>query len=665
MSKQQEVLFSESLRSRIVEMEYKELDEEAIRQVYMEETGELLDIEIEVYHSEDFVSEYETNGFNGTIIHFYDEKKRINQIYTIPRGTEFNKDDEWRPLDAAYDIMGVFAGINHDQYVGLRQFEKSVIKQINNKTEGMDIELEKIGLGYSLGGGLITYSQLTGGGYDKVYTYNAAAPSVYKMTWLDYKFHVSLLREFNLGPGDTTSIYELDPKELEAFAEEYYAEAGKVIKHTVSEQDILQAAFPLRGFFRVGQIENKIDVFPDEDVEILHKLFEQFPDSIAKDYQIFLLENLTEPYGEEGFDGLLLELTGVDAELVDQIIDVYIKKDEDYGVAKKINLLMKGYSTLKEMSTKIPAFLSMLHRIREELPAVLELLIAHGYITEVEKGKVLSEFDLLIDDLTVMLNTAEYIINRLPLKLIPSMLFTSTIPGGIRMSSEMIRLMRLFNVIFVHYEKIEDRLGSITEYIYDFFLVFQKGVEAHSLNKIIEGLHEQNGAIFYQNGDLIVKRKIDGSGGKGGAAYISVNISSAIRVYRYGMDFVEQKEKLLQKLINRYENSYINDYKRRKRSILDEIHNMETYPHRYQHLLGNFTPDAQIVYRMSHIRGNKDIPSLPYNKFKKVFEDMFKYIHEEIKKEKEMLMEIESIIKNLVKEEAIIAQKIMGLGRIK
>src|SRR5690625_7049265 len=52
---------------------------------------------------------------NGTIIHLYDEKQGINQMYNISRGTQvdysdWSLGDEWRPNDAVYDLIGVFAG---------------------------------------------------------------------------------------------------------------------------------------------------------------------------------------------------------------------------------------------------------------------------------------------------------------------------------------------------------------------------------------------------------------------------------------------------------------------------------------------------------------------------------------------------------------------------
>jgi len=74
----QEVLLDERLRTRVIHAEYGGLTEEKIRAIYIEETGKEPPVTIEVYNSEDYISSQDSYGFNGTIIHFLDEQKRIN-----------------------------------------------------------------------------------------------------------------------------------------------------------------------------------------------------------------------------------------------------------------------------------------------------------------------------------------------------------------------------------------------------------------------------------------------------------------------------------------------------------------------------------------------------------------------------------------------------------
>src|SRR5690625_4295931 len=145
---------NEALLARIVQIEYAKLDEYSLKQMYLEETGEMLDVEINIYYSSDYIDETEENGFNGTIIHLYDEKQGINQMYNIPRGTQvdysdWSLGDEWRPNDAVYDLIGVFAGADDTQFKALEQFTNRVTAEIEKNTINSAIELEKNGLGTS------------------------------------------------------------------------------------------------------------------------------------------------------------------------------------------------------------------------------------------------------------------------------------------------------------------------------------------------------------------------------------------------------------------------------------------------------------------------------------------------------------------------------------
>jgi hypothetical protein len=59
-----------------------------------------------VYHSDDFKNLNTTDsGFDGTVIHLYDEKKGINQKYTIARGSEMRESDTLKPLDWEYNAF--------------------------------------------------------------------------------------------------------------------------------------------------------------------------------------------------------------------------------------------------------------------------------------------------------------------------------------------------------------------------------------------------------------------------------------------------------------------------------------------------------------------------------------------------------------------------------
>ncbi|UTR16151.1 hypothetical protein MM221_06215 [Salipaludibacillus sp. LMS25] len=107
-----EVLGSDSVRARIIQMEYKELTESEIRRIYIEETGTEPPANITIYSSDDFPELREGDyysGFDGSAIHFYDEKKGINQVYTITRGSEGSEKDSWKLKNwFGVEVVGYF-----------------------------------------------------------------------------------------------------------------------------------------------------------------------------------------------------------------------------------------------------------------------------------------------------------------------------------------------------------------------------------------------------------------------------------------------------------------------------------------------------------------------------------------------------------------------------
>lgn len=128
-----EVLFSQELRGRVMDLEYSGLTKKAIRQIYFEETGKKLTTDFDIYYSKDYIKKLNIgkNGFDGAIIHFYDESKGINQVYSIARGSENREEENWRPEDWMYNMFSIFVGQNKGQYLDAQLFEKEVTSIIN------------------------------------------------------------------------------------------------------------------------------------------------------------------------------------------------------------------------------------------------------------------------------------------------------------------------------------------------------------------------------------------------------------------------------------------------------------------------------------------------------------------------------------------------------
>ncbi|MBP3038227.1 hypothetical protein J9303_01755 [Bacillaceae bacterium Marseille-Q3522] len=262
-----EVINTDILRARIANLEYGKITVEQIRKLYIEEIGKEPPTEITVYHSEDImeIKEGKDSGFDGTVIHFYDPEKGINQSYTITRGSEAGEDNgKGPPLDWLYNGFGIFTGSIRDQYNNAEDFDE-IVTQLINKKMSKDIErklergekvrpvkLQKYAIGHSLGGNHAQLLEIMTQSFEDVYVINDAAPTSYQLALIDPDFRLSISDEFNIDPENNTILYSLPPAELKAFAEEYYKDRGKDIHHLTVEEDMLFGVFNLRGFLELG-----------------------------------------------------------------------------------------------------------------------------------------------------------------------------------------------------------------------------------------------------------------------------------------------------------------------------------------------------------------------------------------------------------------------------
>src|SRR5699024_2051345 len=231
-------------------------------------------------------------------------------------------------------------------------FDNKVTRIIENKYDDAKNNLNKIGLGHSLGGNLITLIQLTDDIYDDVFTTNAAPPTTFQLANIDVDFLENLSKEYNIDfMNNFNAIYNLNPTELEAFAEEYYKEAGENINHLVMDQDFLNALSVVRGFIEVGNFQ-RMDAYADQDVRSLDDLFAELPDGVIKDIQIFFAENYSDIYNSDGFDGLLHSLTGINPDIIDLLTGT--ETDKEYNFYEVVYYFVK---IINDLIKKVPVTL--------------------------------------------------------------------------------------------------------------------------------------------------------------------------------------------------------------------------------------------------------------------------------------------------------------------
>src|SRR5690625_501390 len=598
--------------------EYSGLTEKEIRQIYIEETGKQPPESIDIYYSEDYVDKIDSYGFNGSIIHLYDEEQDINQMYTITRGSEASEIDNWRPEDWAYNLMGIFVGQNSDQYEAAKLFDNKVTRIIENKYDDAKNNLNKIGLGHSLGGNLITLIQLTDDIYDDVFTTNAAPPTTFQLANIDVDFVENLSKEYNIDfMNNFNAIYNLNPTELEAFAEEYYKEAGENINHLVMDQDFLNALSVVRGFIEVGNFQ-RMDAYADQDVRSLDDLFAELPDGVIKDIQIFFAENYSDIYNSDGFDGLLQSVTGINPDIIDLMTGT--ETDKEYKFYEV------GYDFVKMINDsikKVPVALEHIKNLYTQARPIINSLVDLGYLDKSEGKLILSELEGLENDMTELkdlLNAAKGS-RLLPTVFKPSYLIYAN------------RIKELF-------ASIGDRFNNLSEYTEDIFDLILKNVDAHSLKVVIKALASDLNKS-YESGNVYVHVVIDGE-------EIKVNLSSLTKVYLEGLTVLESKEFYLSLLKNSYEHEYLDDFPTRKNKIVDKMDDMEANPSHYQQqFLGNFTYDTETYYHLTKINVHDDFPVFPDDSFTAVFDNMFNFIESEISKMRDLLQSILDGIESL------------------
>ncbi|KGR82920.1 DUF6792 domain-containing protein [Lysinibacillus odysseyi] len=624
----EEVLFSDELRGRIVDLEYGKLTEEEIKRIYFEETGKELTADIELYHASDYGQKLDIgkNGFDGTIIHFFDEDKGVNQVYSIARGSEMKEEENWRPEDWMYNTFGIFVGQNNGQYRDAQRFEQEITQIINKQTEKSDIDLMKIGLGHSLGGNTKQMQQLINQEFDRVYTINAAQPTVYQLAYTDREFRKELEKNFGLNPWNFSDIYTVDPEALVQFTEQYYKDAGNDIYRLVAEEDMMLAVSQnIRGFITVGHGE-PIDTMAD--FAGIGDILGEIPDKDIQAIQTYMAKYASN-YNNEGFDGAVAAMTGIDLKLIDKVME----NDGFWDHVKDApQIISEGIPMLQNMSKKIPELLTHLSVIHKNLDPILSAMVKHGYVNQDQKAAILDAVDGIEKDL-------QDIVEAINKALEPNL---TTI-------GDVIDIINAYKTIKEKWNSITSHLDTIQMSLSDLMKALANSVEGHSIYNLLEALAADKGKA-YKGKDLFMT--VTSKGQK-----VKINLSSAVRIYTAGMAIYDEKEEVLGRLKTDYETSYLQDFENRKAKLLEKITDMEVNYSKYQYLLGSFTYDAYQKYVLTGINVHEDIPPLAEN-FKAAFEHMFHYYEQEIQQGREAMAKIKKTIEDYFKFDEELAGKI-------
>ncbi|WP_331716335.1 DUF6792 domain-containing protein [Metabacillus kandeliae] len=644
------VLNSDILRARIAKIEYdipknatKEqlaVFKQKIKQVIVEETGKEPPAEIEIYSSG--APKYQTDkdsGFDGTIIHFYDPNKGINQSYTITRGSEMGEDSgKGQPLDWLYNTFGIYAGKNTSQLDDATVFFKSVEADISARVEKdlekrtakgekiSNLKLENYGIGHSLGGNLIQMLSILSDDFKEVYTFNDAPPSVYQLFTEDKKFQLKLMQQFNIK--SLNQIYSLPPEELKKFAEDYYKEKGAHIHHVTNEEEILYGISGLRGFLFLGDrklldsnpnfagLKGMMSHLSDKDLAIIQKK----------------LAELAPAYEKGGIDGLIYEATGYDKKFWDDAMDSLKSLHPSFNPIETGREAAKGIATVIEMGKNAGLMLKKMYQLKEELPALLHIV---GAVSSEDREKVIQTVDGMIKHLENIENAVKGISGASFIKELGN-----GDPGSI--------LKLLFTVGSLEYEFSEfmDGFDDIKKIIEEFKEKFDMATAAHLLDAVIGALSEGS-SISYEGDDMVMTGSANGQ-------TIKINLSSAVRIYKEGIASFERKESILKDLQIAYQREYPDDYQDRKRILMAKIADMEANHSEQEAKLNQFSTLSGTFYRVTRIEVQENIYPLPPAN-EETFSNMFQYFEKERTEGIALVKKIRSSIEAFFKDDQKVA----------
>ncbi|GAE29408.1 DUF6792 domain-containing protein [Halalkalibacter hemicellulosilyticus] len=666
----QKVLDSDLLRARIVSMEYDEVTESEVRRLILEETGKETPENITIYHSNDIDAIHNSevySGFDGTVIHIYDEVQGINQMYTIVRGSEGTEKDSWKPKDWIYNGMAIGAGQSSAQYLDTLTFQSEVSELIRQRTPN-NISLESYGIAHSLGGNNTMNAQLTDGIFDKLYVFNPAPPSVFHLAYLDRDFRIRIMSSFGI-EHDFSQLRSIPPDELVAFGEEYYKSRidESSIQRLVIKEEMLFGLLQMPGFMDIGEGEVISTIDGHDGIQ---KVAAAIPDEVIFAFQEYLSE-YAEVYNQEGFDGFFREMTGIRPGLMDAISDLREIRSREtpytlqtfvdtVGASARYSyhLILSLKPTIERLKETIPQVLSLVRTLRTHLLDIVEVMVEQQVIT-FEQGQELVE---AVESLEAELNGMHSDVNKMLTLYQTNVMF---VPIGVLLDDFLFE----FETFGKRLEKVNKDWTTIQTYTSTIVDYFHVSAEAHKMDHIIDYLGKKSGSDIYkvydpESNDMIYVHdgltsealldklanvNLFGAVGgtsrtnRSGGQEVYVNISSAIRIFRKGKEVCANLLMELSRMQQAYERDVLGDDERRKQRLRQQIHQMEQNPNVYQR---QFFGQTTQVYSIRRISVQEFIPALPQT-ITDSFEEFFYHYRKDLRQTTILIEEMRVAIETL------------------
>lgn len=554
MNQNNDLFANEKVKLRLIQLEYeykekfklidpnelnkvKDRFESEVRRIYTEETFQKLPDNIEIYSSNELLRQKESikqsnnkSGYDGTAIYINDNKMGINQLHIISQGSQEKED--W-----IYNGFGLFLGMDSTQYEDAKKFtilsKNRIANQANLKTYAM---------GHSLANNNQIMVQLIDGQFDGVYGVNGAQVSVDHLINTDQDlFHY--IRRVTLK--EYKDIDSIPPELLKEKIIKYYEDKGVTanITQRISYDDPLYGVSGKADFITFGEV-SMIDTNPN--VEGIRSIIDSIPNEDVRKIQTYL-QQYTADYQSGGLNGFLKAATGIDLELIESIkeADGFLNKVKTANDRREELLTM-----VNKVSKNLPVFLEMFHLIMDNSGGFIDHLAKNGYMNEETKVKVKIELNHLNE-------------------------YASEIEVQFKRLKE--DDLNIFDIVDV-VKNIADHISKIKQ-SYKALLEELEGplhdiVEGHGILPILNALSAED-QFSYKKGDLYY------SGQNDSGTVIKWNISSAVRMYQKGLKIIEDIENSIRIYEEVYRREIEDDFRRRKQTLLSEIHHIEENPSLY------------------------------------------------------------------------------------
>lgn len=553
MSNNQDLFFNEKVKLRIIQLEYdykerfkvkdqtelgkvKEDFVAEVRRIYIEETFQKLPADIEIFTSNEVIKQskrlevsFRQSGYDGTAIYLQSKGSEINQLHIISQGSQEKED--W-----LYNGFGIFLGMDKNQYEVAKIFTDKVKQKVGNQTD-----LKLYAMGHSLANNNQVMVQLIDNQFDGVYGVNGAQVSVDHLLYADYK----LMRYIKKLYPEYPNIDSIPPDLLKEKIIKYYEDKGVTanITQRISYDDPLYGVSGKADFITFGEV-SMIDTNPN--VGGIRSIIDSIPDKDVRKIQTYL-QQYTADYQSGGLNGFLKAATGIDLDLIESIKEA----DGFFNKVKTANSRRDEIFTMvNKVSKNLPVFLEMFHLVMDNSGGFIDHLEKSGYMNNETKVKIKTEINHLNE-------------------------YVSEIEAQFkRLKDEDLNIFDIVDVV----KNIADYINKIKK-SYSALLEELEGplhdiVEGHGILPILNALSTGE-QISYKKGDLYY------SGQNASGSVIKWNISSAVRMYQKGLKIVEDIDQTIRMYEQVFRQEIDDDFRRKKQTLLSEIHHMEENPSHY------------------------------------------------------------------------------------